>query len=213
MIHTLFSLLLLTTAPTAIPLTPTSLIKPHQLAQREARRAERSATHWLGWAAWGAALVLFSAAVSWWVLGGFVAFVGGTFGGGWLRRLWRGVRRSIGVLGGVLMLSQAGLAQDFVSPFSFVVSDKGTDIYHTPVQVSISAAGQICIGSPSEDAQPAVLRYTATPNRIDSIVTYNTDQGTVVHATDRLGESVTWYGNGFIFRLYSFIPSYIKIQK
>lgn len=62
---------------------------------RAARRADRSRTWWLGWVAWGAALVLFSAAVSWWVLGGFALFIGGIFGGDRLRRLWRKIRRQL----------------------------------------------------------------------------------------------------------------------
>jgi hypothetical protein len=191
----------------------TGVTPAYHTLRRAARRAERSSTWWLGWVAWGAAILLFSAAVSWWVLGGFIAFVGGVFGGDSLRRAWRKIRRAAGALVVVLTLFQTLPAQEFVSPYSFVVYDGGADIYHTPVQVVISPEGFIIIGAPREDAAPFIIRYTKPPTRTDTFTTYNTDQGTVVYATDRLGQSVTWYADKFIWRLYSFLPIHTKIQK
>jgi hypothetical protein len=99
MIHALLSLHLLSATPVAIPPATrpdTYIITTHRRTQRAARRANRSATWWIGWVAWTVALVLFSAAVSWWLFPAFAAFIGSIFIGGWLRTQFRRVRRMMG---------------------------------------------------------------------------------------------------------------------
>lgn len=67
----------------------------YRTMRRAARRAERSRWWWLGWVAWGAAVLLFSAAIGWWVAGGMMAFVGAVFAGDRLRYHWKKIRRQL----------------------------------------------------------------------------------------------------------------------
>lgn len=112
----------------------------------------------------------------------------------------------------LLLLHGVGVAQSFVSPFSVVTSSAGTDIYHTPVQISVTP-NSISVGLNSEASQPFVLRYDMPPITDGTKTTYYTDHGTVQHDTDRSGQSLTWWGGAFVWRLYSFFPDIVKLEK
>lgn len=106
---------------------------------------------------------------------------------------------------------------DFNSPFSVVVtpqvsgSKSVTDIYHTPVHVVIEA-GYISIGTDAEGGKKFLHEIQGTEIENDRKTRYIVADGIIVHETDAHGETVTWTTSKFMWRLFSFLPSFIEIE-
>lgn len=106
---------------------------------------------------------------------------------------------------------------DFNSPFSVVVtpqtagSKSVTDIYHTPVHVVIEA-GYISIGTDAEGGKKFLHEIQGTEIENERKTRYIIAEGIIVHETNKEGETVTWTTSKFMWRLFSFLPSFIEIE-
>ena len=103
-------------------------------------------------------------------------------------------------------------AQSFTGPFSIVTSDQGVDIYHVPVAVHITQ-DEILIGKKGSDMDVlfAHILHT-TADTTANTITYTTEQGRVVLATEGDCMAVTWEGGTFTWRIYSHLPQWVQVQ-
>lgn len=106
---------------------------------------------------------------------------------------------------------------DFYSPFSVVVTPQAagsksvTDIYHTSVHVTIES-DHIVIGTDSEGGKRFVHQIQGTEVESARKTRYIIPDGIVTHETDAHGETVTWTTSKFMWRLFSFMPTFIEIE-